>query len=216
MNQPIPEFGTLRVLIVDENRTFQNLLRSMLRGFGIRRVDVLWDPDRVMHLLEGQIVDLAFIDLVVPQDTGAYRKTGMELIAEIRHSARLANPYMAAILVTGHSSRPVVEAAVSVGADHVLAKPVSPNAVHAAVRAFAARRPSYVSGPSGYFGPDKEAARRRLRGMGGARQPPIIERARRPAAPGPKGPIVAPTIPGLNVPIRLAPDRVPVDATFLD
>lgn len=216
MNQPIPEFGTLRVLIVDENRTFQNLLRSMLRGFGIRRVDVLWDPERVMHLLEGQIVDLAFIDLVVPQDTGGWRKTGMELIADIRHSARLANPYMPAILVTGHSSRPVVEAAVSVGADHVLAKPVSPNAVHAAVRAFAARRPAYVSGPSGYFGPDKEAARRRLRGTGGARLPLLVDRTRRPSAPVRSEPVVAPTIPGLNVPIRLAPERDALDAAFLD
>jgi CheY-like chemotaxis protein len=206
--KPMPDdtsFSNSRVAIVDDNRNFQNMLRTMLRTFGFRRIDVIGEADKVMTHLEQNVVDLVFLDLVMVA-TGGSRESGLDLIDEIRHAGNLANRQMPIVLVTGHASRGVVERAMTTGADHVLAKPVSPQAVHGAVKSLLGTMPTYVKGRDGYFGPDIEAARRRLRRA--TVVAPLRKQIVVPVAPAPA---VRIAVPGMNVPVREEDDM-----TFLD
>ncbi|MEJ1157970.1 response regulator [Prosthecomicrobium sp. N25] len=197
------DFSAYRVLVMDDNRNFQNMLRTMLRTFGFRRVDVLSEAAKVLLHLEQNAIDLVFLDLVMT-GTGGSRESGLDLIDDIRHDGSLANPMMPIVLVTGHASRPVVERAMSSGADYVLAKPVSPRTVQAAVTAMLGRNLGYVRGRNGYFGPDLEAVRRRLKGVAD-----VSLRRRKGPAPGPAQPVRT-QLPGMNVPRRMD------DVSFLD
>lgn len=187
--------GQIRVVVLDDNRNFQNMLRGLLRGFGIRHVETVSDSVALSTLLTHQHVDLGFFDFILG---GAGHPNGIDAVRETRLSRRVVNRTMPIVLVTGHASRPVIETAITAGADHVLAKPVSPQTVVGVVNAMLTADRGYVAGPDGYFGPDLEAARRRLQ-RGAARLETLA--APTPAAPAPE-PRRSVTVPGLNVPIR--------------
>jgi CheY-like chemotaxis protein len=191
-------FAERRVLVLDDNKNFQRVMRTILRAVGFRRVDVLSEAPEVLPMLVHQHMDLAFIDMVL----GGSRTDpdGLGLIEDIRHAPDIINRAMPIVLVTGHASRSVVTRAMTCGADHVLAKPLSPSTVLKAVTALLAAGPRYVRGEAGYFGPDLDAARMRIEG----RINKLDNRAARPdPAPAPTAAQPrAPSVPGLNVALR--------------
>lgn len=204
-------FADQRVVLLDDNRNFQQVMRTILRSIGFRRIDVLSEADRFISHLEHHHADLAFVDLVMT-GTGGSRTAGLTLIEQARRTATLVNRALPIVLVTGHASRSVVASSIGAGADHVLAKPISPRSVFAVARAMAGVVRDYRPGPEGYFGPDRVAARSRLDGRIGQ-----IERVVRPTAPVRQAETwtrARPHVPGLNVAIRASePD---LDAAFLD
>ncbi|MDK9697508.1 MAG: response regulator [Siculibacillus sp.] len=141
-------FADVRVCVVDDNRNFQNLFRTLLRGLGVRRVDLFGDPDEATAFVTATPVDITFIDLVMP------RQNGIEWIARTRRAERLANPTMPIALVSGHVDRRVLEAAVRAGVDDILVKPLSPATLFDHIRRLLRHPIPYVRGADGYFGPD--------------------------------------------------------------
>lgn len=204
-------FADLRVVLLDDNRNFQQVMRTILRSIGFRRIDVLSEADRFISHLEHHHVDLAFVDLVMT-GTGGSRTAGLTLIAQARRTATVINRSLPMVLVTGHASRSVVTSSIAAGADHVLAKPVSPRSIVAVARAMMQVVRDYAPGADGYFGPDRVAARVRLDG-----RIDQMERAVRPAAPSGRAEsrtLARPHVPGLNVAIRSS--DAGADAAFLD
>jgi two-component system, chemotaxis family, chemotaxis protein CheY len=199
----------LRVAILDDNRNFQILLRTMLRHLGCRRIEAFSDPGAAMTHVCDTPVDLVFVDFVMPHQTGA------EWTHTVRRLADVANPDMAIVLVTGHADHATVGAGLAAGVDDVLAKPLAPETLMRHIRLVQSRPRPYVRA-AGYYGPDIGSALRRLRAMGGpaagrpaARAPlPVVEPRPRPAP-------VGPSVPGLNVEIR-SRDGHSADAMFLD
>ena len=197
-------FADVRVCVVDDNRNFQNLFRTLLRGMGFRRVDLFADPKDALELVTSTPIDLTFVDLVMP------RQNGIDWVRGARRAARLANPTMPIALVSGHVDRRVLEAAIRAGVDDILVKPLSPATLHRHIRRLLRHPVPYVRGPDGYFGPN-------LRPPGGwidvddgddaaeTMDLPIADRARRHAR----------TVPGLHVELRS--DRgYTSDQAFLD
>lgn len=193
-------YADVRICVVDDNRNFQNLFRTLLRGMGFRRVDVFADPIEARSFVRDTPIDIAFVDLVMP------RQSGIEWVRDARRSTLLANPTMPITLVSGHVDRHVLDAAVAAGVDDVLVKPLAPSTLyHHTIRLL--RRPHrYVRGPNGYFGPD-------LRGTIAEPETRAAEdlrhdddhRARR----------LRRTVPGLHVDIRREPGH-DAEQTFLD
>jgi CheY-like chemotaxis protein len=202
MNTMPEDFAERRVVVVDDNRNFQQVMRVMLRSFGFRRIDVIAEADHFLGHLEHHHVDFAFVDLVMT-GTGGSRQAGLSLIRAVRRSPVVVNRAMPMVLVTGHASRGVIVASVEAGADHVLAKPVSPHTVLACLKALKGSERSYGRGADGYFGPDISEARqrleRRLRLSEGRR--PEAPRATSLAAPAAGSGRPYP-VPGFNVPVR--------------
>lgn len=199
----------LRVAVLDDNRNFQNLLRTMLRHLGCRRIETFSDPGEAMTHVCDTPVDLVFVDFVMPRSNGA------EWTHTVRRLADVANPEMAIVLVTGHADRATIGAALAAGVDDVLAKPLAPETLMRHIRLVLSRPRRYVR-DAGYYGPEIGPALRRLSAQGG----PVKTRVQPPRPPLP---VVAPrprrSIPGLNVEIRAqdVPEiGRPVDAMFLD
>lgn len=161
MNAPASlDLAGYRVAVVDDNRNFRELLRTMLRAFGVRRVDSLAEPDDVVPFLCQNYVDLVFLDLVMPG------MDGIQLAREIRHKAGIAKRAMPIVLVTGQASRATVVKAVAAGIDDIIVKPVSPQTILRRSRRLLLKPPNYVAGLDGYFGPDvaerRQSVERRL------------------------------------------------------
>lgn len=161
MNAPTAlDLAGFRVAVVDDNRNFRDLLRAMLRAFGVRRVDSIAEPDELIPFLCQNYVDLVFLDLIMPG------VDGIQLAREIRHKTGVAKRAMPIVLVTGHASRATVVKAVAAGIDDIIVKPVSPQTILRRSRRLLLKPPQYVAGLDGYFGPDtverRQAVERRL------------------------------------------------------
>lgn len=150
-------FADVRVCILDDNRNFQNLFRTLLRGMGFRRVDLFADPYEAQAFVAQTPIDVTFVDLMMPG------QNGIDWIRTARRSIGLANPTMPMTLVSGHIDRAVLAAAIDAGADDVLVKPLSPATLLRHTLRLLHRPAPYVRGPAGYFGPDLRRLRSRLR-----------------------------------------------------
>ena len=77
----LPE--NLRVVIVDDDPNFRNLLKVMLRQAGLSTPEFLEaeDSDRAIHICQTEPVELVFCDLNLPVIRS---KNGIEIIRELR------------------------------------------------------------------------------------------------------------------------------------
>lgn len=203
MTEDIRQHSEIRIVVVDDNRNFQNLMRTILRNLGFRRIEMFGDSDAALGHLTQNFIDFAFVDLAMPH------LDGLEWISTVRHLRSVQNQLMPCVLVTGHSSKRTVHSAIKAGADDVLSKPVSPKAIHDHMLRLLESPRSYVHSAGGYFGPDVHDLRSHMsREAPGPRELLAANAQRATRRPhGPTGPV-----PGLNVPVR----PVPSDTTFLD
>ncbi len=197
-------FADVRVCVVDDNRNFQNLFRTLLRGLGVRRVDLFGDPAEALSFVAATPVDITFVDLVMPD------QNGIEWVRRARRAALLANPIMPIALVSGHVDRRVLTAAVHAGVDDILVKPLSPATLFRHIRRLLSHPIPYVRGSDGYFGPDMRLLRAKPKQV---EEPVGAAAAASRTEPGPK--TYARSLPGLHVERRHDPGYSSAQA-FLD
>jgi two-component system chemotaxis response regulator CheY len=119
----MPVDRNLRILIVDDQDTFLEIMRAMLRQLGFRNVEVARNGAEAMAALRGAAGRYG----LVISDWNMQPITGMQLLQAVR-----ANPAFAAlpfIMVTGEASKDRVVAAAGAGVTAYLSKPVSLDAV---------------------------------------------------------------------------------------
>jgi response regulator RpfG family c-di-GMP phosphodiesterase len=102
-----------RVLIVDDELSFRNVLSVMLTQEGVPCTTAA-SAEAALKILEREQVDAIFSDLQMP------RISGMELLAEVRPRY----PYVAFLMVTGVDEVRVGMEALKKGADDYLLKPL--------------------------------------------------------------------------------------------
>ena len=205
-------FAETRVVVLDDNRNFQGLLRTMLRQSGFRQIDVFGDPGEALAHVSEVAVDLVFVDLVMP------RQNGIEWTRAVRRRPSLVNPYMGIVMMSGHAVRTVLEPAVVAGIDAFLVKPLSPEALLKHARRVLTRREPYVGGPDDYWGPDYRRTRQRMHaietGIGRRRRVAAVADPRQPPVERPVTPLPR-ALPGLDVEI-VDRSRYHSDLLFLD
>ncbi len=125
-----------QVLVVDDNATNRELLRSLLAG----DADIIEAPDgpRAIELVEHEEIDLVLLDVMLPGLTGydVCRK-----MREIR-----PGDYLPILLLTSLSEGVEKVAGFEAGADDFISKPFNTNELRLRVRAFLRTRRLQVEG----------------------------------------------------------------------
>ncbi len=142
------DFSRLRFLVIDDNAHMRRILRTLLHGFGSREVYEAEDGAAGLEAFTHYIPDIIITDWAMPIFDG------LELTQMIRQPGANANPYVAIIMLTGHSEKKRVTAARDAGVTEFLAKPISAKGlVQRIVNVVANPRPFIKT--KTYFGPDR-------------------------------------------------------------
>ncbi|HEY1720028.1 MAG TPA: response regulator [Magnetospirillaceae bacterium] len=113
----------IRVLIVDDQDTVLEILRSILRKFGFRNIDAAKDGAQALEKLRAAIDPYG----LVISDWNMKPMTGLQLLETMRGDKDLATtPF---IMVTGENTKDRVIAAMQAGVSSYIMKPFSPDAV---------------------------------------------------------------------------------------
>ncbi len=139
---------TIRVLVVDDNRAMLLLVRTLLRGFGVRNVVEATDPAEALAVMKSAAFDLIITDLSMKPIDGA------EFVRHIRTCKDSANPYVPIIMMTGHSDRASVALARDAGVNSFLVKPISARTLYLHVHKASQDERGFIKTRT-YFGPDR-------------------------------------------------------------
>lgn len=115
-----PSFPDLSVMVVDESLYLRRILRDMLARVGIRRVLEAPDGAEALGVMTESKPDLAILDW----DLAIL--SGEEFIRLARTPATSPHPTIPIILMLARPHRNVVDRAVSLGVNEIVAKPFSP------------------------------------------------------------------------------------------
>lgn len=142
------EFSRLRFLVIDDNAHMRRILRTLLHGFGARDVYEAEDGAAGLEAFTHYVPDIIITDWAMPIFDG------LELTQMVRQPGANANPYVAIIMLTGHSEKKRVTAARDAGITEFLAKPISAKGLYERiVNVVASPRPFIKT--NSYFGPDR-------------------------------------------------------------
>jgi DNA-binding response OmpR family regulator len=139
---------SISALILDDNANMRVLLRAILAGFGVRRIEEASEVEEALEILAGGDIDVAFVDFKLG---GA---SGIDFCRRVRMDPGSPNVYLPVIMVTAYSERRRVIDAINAGVDEFLVKPVRSVDVANRVNAVVERRRPFVQS-EGYFGPDR-------------------------------------------------------------
>lgn len=143
-----PNLGQLSVLVVDDNHHMVNIVKTILRGFGVKE---FFDARCVESGLE--VLGKTPIDVVIT-DYAMTPIDGFEFVRRIRSLDRDDKRLLPVILLTAYAERSKVEAARDAGVNEFCSKPVTAVELYRKVCAVINRPRPFVRTKS-YFGPDR-------------------------------------------------------------
>lgn len=114
----------LDVVIVEDSKPMQTVLRSILMPLRLNRTRVFDSADEALQAMINEPPNLVITDWRM-QPTSGY-----QLLRAMRYKHLAPLCYVPVIFVTAHATRPLVEKALRAGAHHLLAKPLSPARLH--------------------------------------------------------------------------------------
>lgn len=108
----------LKVLVVDDNQNFCQVLRAILEGVGVADIRMVADVDAGKAALMGKAVDVLIADWHVG------RGSGLDLVTWLRRRAPgLAD--LPVLVLSGHERLASRDVALAAGADEFMEKPIS-------------------------------------------------------------------------------------------
>lgn len=146
--EPTPRLERLRVLIVEDHAHMAKIVKTILRGFGINDLIEGRDVQTAWERLNSEPVDLIILDRMLG------REDGLDLVRRIRAGGARVNPYMPIIMLSGHTSRQMIEEARDAGVTEFCCKPVTARDLFGKLAAVIDRPRSFVRTRS-FFGPDR-------------------------------------------------------------
>ncbi|MFN7169361.1 MAG: response regulator [Pannonibacter sp.] len=168
------DLASLTFLLVEDSAYMRTILRTMLQGFGARRIVEAEDGASGLEAMDRANPDVLILDWVMPILDGA------DMVRMIRTSN---NPfaYIPIIMVTGHTERSRIIEARRLGVHELLSKPISAKALYQRVSNVIMNPRDFVKTPS-YFGPAPREIRNRQKIWQGGVRPP---ETRKPADTSP-------------------------------
>lgn len=114
----------LDVVIVDDSKPMQAILRSTLASFKVRRVRVFDGASEAIEAMRIDPPNLILTDLLMKP------VSGYQFLLQIRHRRLAPLCFLPVLFVTAHGTRTVVDKILRAGAQNILVKPVSPSALY--------------------------------------------------------------------------------------
>lgn len=147
------DLGSLTFLLVEDSAYMRMILRTMLQGFGARRIVEAEDGASGLEAMERSNPDIIIVDWVMPILDGA------DMVRMIRVPS---NPfaYVPIIMVTGHTERSRIMEARRLGIHELVCKPISAKALYQRIANVILSPRDFVKTP-GYFGPAPREVRNR-------------------------------------------------------
>ena len=142
------DLAELSFLVVDDNTHMLSIIKTLLKGFGIRRIHEATDAADAFEEIRSTHVDVIILDYAL--DT----LDGIEFAQLVRTAKDSPNPYLPIVMLTAHSERHRVEEARDAGITEFLCKPICATDLYKRIiEVVEYPRPFVKAG--GYFGPDR-------------------------------------------------------------
>lgn len=142
----------IRILVVDDNVHMIKIVKTILRGFGIKEIKEARDAAEAFKLLREHAVDLVIADYQMDL------LDGVEFARLIRSGKDIRDPFIPIIMLSAHSERSRIMAARDAGVTEFCAKPVSPADLWVKMSS-CLNRPRQFVRTGGYQGPDRRRRR---------------------------------------------------------
>ena len=141
------DFSQLTIMVVDDNRFMQRVIRSILASMGVKHVHTMNDAGEALTALSEWHPDVVITDW----EMGAM--SGGELARAIR---ALEGPvrFVPIFALTAHADADLVGRARDAGVDYTLAKPVSIDRMYKGFVYLRSAKREFVQVTT-YFGPDR-------------------------------------------------------------
>ena len=142
----------IEFVLVDDNQTVLDIMGHILTGFGVRTSHKFQTVKEAKALLNRTTVDFVLVDGHMPDEDG------FELLRWLRRESTNSNRYVPAVLVTGDTNDSTVRRARDVGANFLVAKPLSPSVLLQRIFWIARSDRLFIECDS-YSGPDRRFKR---------------------------------------------------------
>ena len=142
-----PRVDAVSVLVLDDHRFMQQVMRIILMGLGVKNVTAALNVDDALRHLENETFDLVIADYRLNGPSGAD-------FTRLVRSAHGGDRFIPIIACTADTTPQIIRELRDAGADEILGKPVSPRTVCAKINSVANARRNFVNAP-GFFGPDR-------------------------------------------------------------
>ena len=148
--------GDLVILVADPSSYTCTIIHGMLRGFGANKVLDAKDSLSLFRVLSGQKVDILICDARLPANDSNLRKQGggLALTRAIRRNTNNENRTIPILLMASDTRETTIKSARDVGANMLIAKPISPAALYDRLTWIAFNPRQFVD-TANYFGPDR-------------------------------------------------------------
>jgi CheY-like chemotaxis protein len=148
MGQPRLNLKNITGLLVDRDAFTRGLIAQMLRGFGIEKLMVCSAGEEAKRMIAANCPDICFVEGDL-EDMGT-----ADFIGWIRRQTSIALRFMPVIVLSGYTQLRLIAAARDGGANIVVRKPVSPQALFDRINWVARVARPFLETPS-FIGPDR-------------------------------------------------------------
>ncbi len=142
------KIDNVSVLVLDDHRFMQQVMRLILNGLGVRKVVCVDSVDEALNVLSTETFDIVIADYLLGDRTGA------QFTRLARTTRSGGDRFIPIIACTADTTPRTIQELRDAGADEILGKPVSPQAVWSKMTAVVNARRKFVSTPE-FFGPDR-------------------------------------------------------------
>ncbi|WP_370674511.1 PleD family two-component system response regulator [Pleomorphomonas sp. PLEO] len=135
----------LDVAVIDDSKTMQGIIRSMLNAMKVRRIRLFDSTEAALHAMLHEPPNLIICEW------RAGLVSGHQLLRMVR--ARFMEPlcYVPVIIVTATPTRAIIDKAMAAGANLIVVKPISPAVLQERVAWLQRDQRELVLGPRGSF-----------------------------------------------------------------
>ncbi|WP_245566153.1 response regulator [Stappia stellulata] len=179
------DINDLDVVVVDDSKPMQTILRSTLLGFRVRRVRTFDTPEEALEVMRLDPPNMVITDWRMKPTSG------IGLLRNIRQRKMAPLCFLPVVFVTAHGTRTLIDRILRDGAQNVVIKPISPSALFERLNWTLRDSRPLVLGENGRYVVDGVAESldekaRKWQQIGGGRSLVALSPAR--AAVGPKRP----------------------------
>lgn len=148
MAQPRMNLQNVSGLLVDRNHYYRSLMAQMLRGFGMKHIGTCDSGENAKEFCKHNPVDICLIEAELPDMSGA------DLVRWLRREQREPLRFVPVIVLSGYTQIRMLQAARDAGANLVLKKPASGQAMFDRIAWIGRTKRAYIETAS-YVGPDR-------------------------------------------------------------